>query len=273
MELDDTPHLAGRLISFGMQARVLPRADDEYRELLARYRTDPRFQQAVDQFASGLGLRVTNDSQLGFYLAATADSPFAYTLSDFRRERGMSDASGAVARGLYGLVVVGIAAYFYPLPQHLSEESHPTATATQIDAFIRAACEELRARLGDEDPEQHSAEREPAWRAYLRQKETSRGSDGRRGQQGTLLAVEKMLELFVERQLISRMNESSDEASVRYQPLERFRHQVARFAGEELFEALGQIRLGAGRAATPGGLHVDPGSNGAGKRRSSGRVH
>ncbi len=245
--LDELAELAGRVLAFGRSPKALPTGEEEYRDLVARYRSDPRFQQVVDRFASGLGLRVTHASQLGLYLAAASDSPFAYTLSDFRQERGLSDVTGALMRGLYGLVTVGIAAYFYPLAQHLAEERHPAATATQIDEFIRAACEELRARYGDEDPELGAAEQEPAWRVYLRHKETSRASDGRRGRQGTLVAVEKTLDLLVEHQLARRLAESREGAAVRYQPLERFRHQVVGFAGDELFEALSRSRLASRR--------------------------
>ncbi len=163
------------------------------------------------------------------------------------RERGLSDVTGALTRGLYGLVTVGIAAYFYPLAQHLAEERHPAASASQIDEFIRGAGEELRARLGDEDPELGTAEQEPAWRVYLRHKETSRATDGRRGRQGTLLAVEKVLDMLAEHQLVRRLSEGREDVAARYQPLERFRLQVAAFAGDELFEALSRSRLASRR--------------------------
>ena len=240
MELGDLPHRAGRLVSYGLRPKLNPATDDEYRELVALYRGDDRFRQLVDGILAGLGLRATYADKLGFYLAAEVESPFAYNVSDFRRERGTSDVTGVRMRGLYAIAAVGIAAYFYPQVQHLADEYHRPATSAQIEGFVRAACENLRARLGDEDPEQQSLDDEPAWKVVLRQKEVTPGVDGRRGQQGTKDIVEKLLEVLAEQQLVRR--QSDGRGGTRYQPLERFRLQVANFAGDELYEALSQHR-------------------------------
>jgi len=237
----DLAFQAGKLLHHALHPRLLPAQDDEYRTLVARYRSDSQFQNAVDALLSSLGLTITQANPLGFYLASASDSIFAYGLADFRREPGMSDANTILGRTLYGLVFIGIAAYFYPHEQHLLEERHPQANAVQIDAFIRTLCEEI-AKQHPTDQEAGTDD-EPVWRFYLRQKETSQGKDERKGQKGTLRAVEKTLDWMAEQGLVRR---STDGRGVQvYQPLDRFRRQIANFAGEELFGALSQ----AGRQA------------------------
>ena len=230
---------AAQLIAFGLRPKLKPATNEEYGRLVAQYQSDRQFREVVDGVAAGFGIRILSANQMGFYLGAKSDSPFAYTLSDFRREKGMSAITGAAQRGLYGLVVVGIAAFFYPFAQRLVDERHPKGRVSEIDNFIRGACKELQARLGGQDPTVSESEGEPSWWTYLRERETSSGTDGRRGQKGTLIAVSKTLELFTDHGLVQKVR---DEVDPIYQTLERFRLQVVRLAGDELFDALSELR-------------------------------
>lgn len=49
---------AARLVSFGLQPKLLPARDAEYTELLRRYREDPAFARVADAIATGFGLVV-----------------------------------------------------------------------------------------------------------------------------------------------------------------------------------------------------------------------
>lgn len=233
----EMPEEAGRLIGFALQPKLPPAKDPEYARLVARYRTDVHFRDLVDGFTRGLGLMVTHADELGFYLGVVGDSPLAYGLSDLKRERSLSDATG-IKRGLYAIVALGIAAYFYPQAQVLMTPQHRSGTALDIDHLIRATCKELEDRSTQKD---YPPEDEPAWKTYLREKETSQTKDGRAGQQGTVIEIRRMLEAFSELGLVKR-TDGGRSALGEYQPLERFRQQIARLAGHELFEALKQVR-------------------------------
>jgi hypothetical protein len=229
---------AGRLIAYGLRPRAYPGPIPEYGGLVARYRTDLDFQRTVDAIAEGLGLTVLDATQLGFYLGTTPESRFAFTLADFRRERGASTFEDRVQ---HGLALAAIAAYFYPQAPDLAEERHREARVSQVERFLRNACEELRNAQGDADPRTDQPEFERAWRLYVRQKETTSTADGRRAQRGTLSVIARTFELLAEAGLVRR---TRDEADPAYQPLERFRLQVAGLAGKEAYEALARVRGG-----------------------------
>lgn len=261
MEYNEQVADAGRLLSFGLQPRLLPGKDSGYDGLLARYCSDSRFHRVVDDLAMGLGIEViyaSNTEGPGFYLRALSGSPFVYTLAQFRTERGMSESTSTVrARGFTGLILVGIAAYFYPRAESLAHAKHPIASAKKIDTFIRGLCEELRAREESEEPQGSEVGPEPAWKVYLREKEISQGSDGRRGQQGTIPMVEKMLQYLYIQGLMTRVHEKVDGTAgpQHYQPLEKFRQHILRSATVEvsdLFDLASDARIERRRAEIGG---------------------
>jgi hypothetical protein len=233
---------AGRLIGFGLQAKVYPGTVADYRNLVARYRTDGAFQETVDAVAEGLGLAVLDATQLGFYLGAVAESPFAYSLSDFRRERGQLTFEDRI---LHGLALAAIAAYFYPQAADLAHERHRAARVSQVETFLRGACQDLRTTHGDDDPEADQPEFEQAWRIYLRQKETLSTADGRRAQRGTLSVIARTFELLAEHGFVRRVRDDGNDPE--YQPLERFRLHIGNLAGREAYESLASIRAGEER--------------------------
>lgn len=49
---------AARLVAFGLQPKLQPARDQEYAELLRRYREDSPFARLADAVAAGLGLVV-----------------------------------------------------------------------------------------------------------------------------------------------------------------------------------------------------------------------
>ena len=65
---------ASRLVSFGVQPKLLPARDAEYAELIRRYRDDPSFARLADAVATGLGLIVLEVStRAGMAVMSTVD--------------------------------------------------------------------------------------------------------------------------------------------------------------------------------------------------------
>src|SRR5690349_3070348 len=92
---------AGRLIALALSpSRPMTPA---HRDLLRRYRSDGLFRGQVEAFAHGLGLRVLDVLESGLVLAADADSPFAFKLSDYRQNLTVDD------RLCHGLIHVAVA--------------------------------------------------------------------------------------------------------------------------------------------------------------------
>ena len=84
---------AARLVSFGLQPKLLPARDAEYAELIRRHRDDPAFARFADAVAAGLGLVVLEVStRAGMALAAAEDSVFAVRMGDYARRAATDDA-------------------------------------------------------------------------------------------------------------------------------------------------------------------------------------
>jgi hypothetical protein len=235
---DDRLRAAGQLIQFGLRPRLFPGQDREYRDLLARYRLELEFQEAVDAVADGLGLTVASATELGLLLAAEPGSVFAYTLSTFRRDRG--GVGGYEDRLLHGLGMVAIVAYFYPTAHDLERESHRPVAPREVERYLRAACDQLGRTSGDGDVAADKTEFEQAWRLYLRQKEAVETSDGRRAQRGTLAVIDRCFAMLEAQGLVRKVREVDDNPP--YQPMERLRLMVGTVAGHHAFELLRRIR-------------------------------
>jgi hypothetical protein len=231
---------AGQLIQHGLRPKVFPGQDREYRDLLARYRMQLEFQEAVDAVADGLGLSVAAASELGFFLTPQPGSVFAYTLSSFRRDRGGN--TGYEDRLLHGLGMVAIVAYYYPTGRDLEHERHPQATPRDVDRFLRAACQQLSRTSEDAGVATDRSEFEQAWRLYRRQKEAVETEDGRRAQRGTLAVLDRCFEMLETQGLVRRARDAGDNPP--YQPMERMRLMVGTVAGHYAYDQLRRIRQG-----------------------------
>lgn len=234
MPVNSDVESAAQLVAFGLRSRLLAGQDQDYRSLLLRYRTDLDFRQIVDSIATGLGLRITTANELGLFLWADPNGPFAYTLASWRRDRGAGTFEDRV---LHGLAVLAITAYFYPQPNDLETERHRQATAAQVEQFLRAACSDI-AKEGD-DREVEREEWEQAASLYLRQKEVAATTDGRRPQKGTQSVISRAFDLLMDQGLVRKREEGN---IVVYQPNERMRLQIAGVAGHEAYQALARIR-------------------------------
>ena len=87
---------AARLVAFGLQPKLQPARDQQYAELLRRYREDPPFARLADAVAAGLGLVVLEVSpRAGMAVTAAEDSVFAVRMGDYaRRTRGTASSTG-----------------------------------------------------------------------------------------------------------------------------------------------------------------------------------
>jgi hypothetical protein len=234
---DELLRQAGRLIQFGLQPRLYPGQDREYKELLARLRLDLEFDETVRAIADGLGLEVAATSDLGFFLAAQSGSVFAYTLGTFRRERGT--AASVDDRLLHGLAMVAIVAYFYPNARDIEHAEIHSATARDVDRFLRGVCEDLKRKTKDSDVLIDQPEFEQAWHLYLRHPEAVGTSDRRRAQRGALAIFDRCLTLLDERGLVRAQKDGQDAA---YVPMERMRVMAGSVAGHYAYETLARYR-------------------------------
>jgi len=77
---------AARLLYKALQLMGSPANDQEYRELLSRYRADGAFAEVVQEQAAGLELVILDVSERGLILApANRDSRFSLRMGDLRQ--------------------------------------------------------------------------------------------------------------------------------------------------------------------------------------------
>ena len=112
---------AARLVSFGLQPKLQPARDQEYGELLRRYREDPAFARLADAVATGLGLVVLEVSpRAGMAVTAAEDSVFAVRMGDYARRT----SADSVDRFLHGLAHLAVAAMAFPRPEDLADDGY-----------------------------------------------------------------------------------------------------------------------------------------------------
>jgi len=126
---------AGRLISFALGGKH-PTEGSEYARVFERYRTEVPFNELVDAFSTGLGLRILDAPPSGLIVAGLPGSPFVFRLSDL-------NLSGTDQQ-LFGLVLLGLAALAYPTSDHLDASSAQIVSVERLERFMRTAIEPLK---------------------------------------------------------------------------------------------------------------------------------
>lgn len=164
---------AGRLIRCGLTPHERPARNPDYAELLRRYRSEPTFQRLTDAFAKGIGLVVLDTGDYGMVLGASEGSPFAWTLTDYRRQ-----TLGPEDRVCHGLIQLAVAAYCFPTAVALDDPHGTIAkfTTNQIVRYLIDLCEELKRSA----PGDASEELQEAWRVILSRCEARTTPDQRR---------------------------------------------------------------------------------------------
>ncbi|MFB4197059.1 hypothetical protein [Streptomyces carpaticus] len=229
---------AARLVSFGLQPKLLPARDTEYAGLLRRYQEDPAFARLADAVATGLGLIVLEVStRAGMALTAAEDSVFAVRMSEYARRTTADSAD----RFLHGLAHLAVAALAFPRPQDLADDGYiGRITINGVDSFVRQACrrlEERAAQAGENsDPATGTPGLEAAWRVYARRSATGATKDARRLAGSTTGIVGKAVAFLTDSGFLQR---TGDDAGGAYRTTARYQLQVRDMAaGAALAELL-----------------------------------
>ncbi|MDH6136490.1 hypothetical protein P3T37_005918 [Kitasatospora sp. MAA4] len=221
---------AARLVSFGLQAKLLPARDAEYAELVRRHREDPAFARLADAVATGLNLVVLEVSpRAGMALAAAEESVFAVRMGDYSRRA----ASETTDRFLHGLAHLAVAAMAFPRPEDLADEGYlGRITVNGVDAFVRQACRRLEEQAeltGDNtDPSSDAPGLEAAWRVWARRSTTGATKDARRLSGSTIGITGKAVAFLVDSGFLQK---ASDDAGGTYRTTARYQLQVRDLAG------------------------------------------
>lgn len=242
---------AARLVSFGLQPKLLPARDAEYGELLRRYRDEPAFARLADAVATGLGLVVLEVSpRAGMAVTADEDSVFAVRMGDYARRASADSAD----RFLHGLAHLAVAAMAFPRPEDLADDGYiGRITVNGVDAFVRQACRRLEERAEEQgentDPATDAPGLEAAWRTYARRSATGATKDARRLAGSTTGIIAKAVAFLVDSGFLQRTGDDSGGA---YRTTARYQLQVRDMAGSaamaELLE-LGVVPVGDGSAS------------------------
>lgn len=227
---------AGLLVAFALEPKRRPARSDDYRRLLERFERERDFRQLVEEFCKGLRLAVLDCGRDGLVLGCHADSVFATRLSEFRKGGGFED------RVAYGLVYLAIAAWCFPRPEDLEEESRslPRVLPAEVAAELVRWCEHAEAAgSGDAsaDPEQREARRVILQRATVRETDS-----GRLGYESVQGMAEYALARLAEHAMVEEVRDGDE---VQYRATERFRAQVREMAGHELLEKVRALREAA----------------------------
>ncbi|SEL94642.1 hypothetical protein [Streptacidiphilus jiangxiensis] len=241
---------ASRLVSFGLQPKLLPARDAEYGELIRRYRDDPSFARLADAVATGLGLIVLEVSaRAGMAVAADEESVFAVRMGEYSRRA----ASESTDRFLHGLAHLAVAALAFPRPEDLADDGYlGRITVNGVDAFVRQACRRLEQQAdleGDNtDPVSDAPGLEAAWRVYARRSATGATKDARRLAGSTIGIVGKAVSFLVDSGFLQK---TSDDSGGTFRTTARYQLQVRDLAGSAAMAellALGVVPVSDGSA-------------------------
>ncbi|AUY48659.1 MULTISPECIES: hypothetical protein [Streptomycetaceae] len=242
---------AARLVSFGLQAKLLPARDAEYAELVRRHREDPPFARLADAVATGMGLVVLEVSpRAGMAVAAAEDSVFAVRMGDYSRRA----ASESTDRFLHGLAHLAVAAMAFPRPEDLADDGYlGRITVNGVDSFVRQACRRLEEQAevdgANTDPQSDAPGLEAAWRVWARRTATGATKDARRLSGSTIGIVAKAVMFLVDSGFLQK---TSDDAGGTYRTTARYQLQVRDLAGSaamaELLD-LGVVPVSDGTAS------------------------
>ncbi|AGS68274.1 hypothetical protein [Streptomyces collinus] len=247
---------AARLVAFGLQPKLQPARDQEYTELLRRYRDDPAFARLADAVAAGLGLVVLEVSpRAGMAVTAAEDSVFAVRMGDYAR-RTTADSGD---RFLHGLAHLALAALAFPRPEDLADDSYiGRVTVNGVDAFVRQACRRLEERAEAQgentDPATEAPGLEAAWRIWARRSATGATKDARRPAASTTGMVAKAAAFLTDSGFLQR---TGDEHGGTYRTTARYQLQVRDMAGGAAMTELLELGVVPVTDGTPGLLPAE----------------
>ncbi|MFE0106497.1 hypothetical protein [Streptomyces sp. NPDC059009] len=233
---------AARLVAFGLQPKLQPARDQEYGELLRRYREDPPFARLADAVAAGLGLVVLEVSpRAGMAVTAAEDSVFAVRMGDYAR-RASADSTD---RFLHGLAHLSVAAMAFPRPEDLADDGYiGRVSVNGVDAFVRQACRRLEERAEEQgentDPASDAPSLEAAWRIWARRSATGATKDARRLAGSTTGIVGKAVAFLTDSGFLQR---TGDDSGGTYRTTARYQLQVRDMAGSAALAELLELGI------------------------------
>ncbi len=148
---DDAVFKAARLIFKGLQPKITPSKDREYKDLVQLGMSSDEFRSMVIAVAQGLSLSVVDISDRGIILSPEdLGSLFKMTLTEYRRELGGEDTDAKP--GLIALVQVAIAATFFPSAESLDDDDWLSESkgVRDFDNVLAGMCEKV---AREDDPE------------------------------------------------------------------------------------------------------------------------
>ena len=229
IELEPTPLLAARLVYKGLQPKLVPANDREYRDLLALHEGQPEFRRMVEDVAIGLELAGLSVGPNGaVFVPTSSESRFAFRLADIRL--GMSPEEKAQMV----LVHIAIAALFYATAEKLNDDAYnapPVSEAQTLDA-LKAICQEFSRRLGT-GVQSLPKELEPGWQSVLTKPESR--PEQLRKTSGTLDGL--ISTVFKQLQDNGLVRLDSDEGSPRYTATWRYTVQLRELIVNTMFQA------------------------------------
>ncbi|MGX5184517.1 hypothetical protein ACWKT5_17250 [Streptomyces avermitilis] len=233
---------AARLVAFGLQPKLQPARDQEYTELLRRYREDTPFARLADAVATGLGLVVLEVSpRAGMAVTAAEDSVFAVRMGDYARRT----AADSGDRFLHGLAHLAVAAMAFPRPEDLADDGYiGRVSVNGVDAFVRQACRRLEERAEEQgentDPATDAPGLEAAWRIWARRSAAGATKDARRLAGSTTGIVGKAVVFLTDSGFLQR---TGDDSGGTYRTTARYQLQVRDMAGSAALAELLELGI------------------------------
>lgn len=242
---EETVRRAARLVFKGLNPRLRPAADLEYRELVAEYLADPPFREMVHSIAGAFEMDVLDVSPTGIVVAPRPETRFAATVSDYRAR--LAD----VDRGLIALMLVAVAATFFPTAASLEILDRPgevSVTVSRIRDNLVALCRRLEQAFVAEPRAVPEPLRE-AWRTVLDRPVVtpSMDKDAGRPRRAAPRELDGLIRIVLnnlEEQGMVRSEPARDEDI--YWPLRRYKVQLRELAANEVYEFCSQLARQAG---------------------------
>jgi hypothetical protein len=151
---------AARLVGWAARPKERPARHADYTALVRRYLDDADFSVTCDQVATGLGLSLVVDADVGVVAIADADSPLRMPLSDFVKR-----TTPTGRRALPGLVLLAVAKVAYPHPAHLDDAQRvPRVSVAAVVEYLNRLVE--RIGEGSPDPDADRPDDGELWRSW-----------------------------------------------------------------------------------------------------------
>ena len=238
LELTDV-FRAATLIQWGLQPRVRPIQNTEYRELIREYLNRSEFRDVVAEMSDGLGLYVLNVSEHGIVLSPREGSVFWMKASEFR-----SSNSSADVRLLDGLIQITIAATVFPRARDLEDDVNrprPPVTVDEVDDSLRGICARLKEEFATVDPNMDDIRTGlyDAWRVYDNMQSVRETKDGREARNTTSRFIRYNLERLKEFGCFTETRYAGKQA---WQPPRRYNVLVQELAASRLFDEVMKIK-------------------------------